>query len=97
MPTYIILGKYTTQGIQSIKQSPERVDRARKAIEAAGGKMGEFKLTLGQYDFILETEAPSDEAFAAVLLAIGSGGTITTESLRAFSEKEFREIVGKLP
>jgi uncharacterized protein with GYD domain len=97
MPSYIILGKYTTQGIQSIKQSPARVDGARKAIEAAGGKMGEFRLTIGQYDFIVEAEAPTEEAFAAVLLAIASGGTIATETLRAFSEAEFRSIVGSLP
>jgi uncharacterized protein with GYD domain len=97
MPTYIILGKYTTQGIQTIKQSPQRVDNARKAIEAAGGKMGDFKLTVGRYDFIVETEAPSDEVLAGVLLSIGSGGTVSTETLRAFSEKEFREIVNKLP
>jgi len=97
MPTYIVLGKYTTQGIQSIKQSPDRVDAARKAIEAAGGKMGEFKLTIGRYDFIIETEAPNDETLATVLLAIGSGGTISTETLRAFSESEFRSIVSKLP
>ena len=97
MPTYIILGKYTTQGIQTIKQSPQRVDAARKAVEAAGGKMGEFKLTIGQYDFIAEAELPSDEVLAGVLLSIGSGGTVTTETLRCFSEGEFRNIVGKLP
>jgi uncharacterized protein with GYD domain len=97
MPTYIVLGKYTTQGIQTIKDSPGRVDAARKAIEAAGGKMGDFKLTIGQYDFVVEAEAPNDEALAGIMLAIGSGGTVTTETLRAFSESEFRSIVGKLP
>ncbi|HEU0073122.1 MAG TPA: GYD domain-containing protein [Dehalococcoidia bacterium] len=97
MPSYIILGKYTTQGIQSIKQSPARVDAARKAIEAAGGKMGDFRLTLGQYDFVVEAEAPTEEAYATLMLAIASGGTIATETLRAFSEAEFRGIVDKLP
>jgi uncharacterized protein with GYD domain len=97
VPTYIVLGKYTSQGIQTIKQSPDRVDAARGAIEAAGGKMGEFKLAMGQYDFIVEVELPSDDVLAGVLLSIGSGGTITTETLRVFSESDFRTIVGKLP
>lgn len=97
MASYIILGKYTTQGIQTIKQSPDRVDAARKAIEAAGGKMGDFRLTMGQYDFVVEAEAPNDEALATLMLSIGSGGTVMTETLRCFSEAEFRSIVGKLP
>jgi uncharacterized protein with GYD domain len=97
MPSYIILGKYTHQGITTIKDSPSRVDAARKAIEGAGGKMGEFRLTIGRYDFVVEAEAPSDEAFATMMLAIAQGGTITSESLRAFSEAEFRGIVGAMP
>ena len=59
--------------------------------------MGEFKLTIGQYDFVVEADLPSDEVLATVLLSIGSGGTVATETLRAFSESEFRDIVGRLP
>ena len=59
--------------------------------------MGEFKLVIGQYDFSVELELPSDEVLADVLLSLGSGGMITTETLRAFSESEFRTIVGRLP
>jgi uncharacterized protein with GYD domain len=41
-------------------------------------------------------EAPSDEAMAKTLLAIGSGGNVRTTTLKAFGESELRQIVGSL-
>ena len=96
MPTYIILGKYTTQGIQNIKQGPQRVDAARQAISAAGGKM-DFYLTMGQYDFVAVTEAADDEAFTRALLAVASSGNVSTETLKAFPEADYRRIIASLP
>jgi len=96
MPTYIILGKYTEQGIRDIKQGPQRVDAVRGAIEAAGGKMPGFYLTMGRYDFVAVGEAPDDETFTRVLLAVVSQGNVSTETLKAFPEADFRRIVGSL-
>ncbi len=96
MPTYIVLGNYTEQGIRNIHQSPDRLDAARQAIESAGGSI-QFFLTIGQHDLVAIVEAPSDEAFASIVLAIGSQGNVRTTSLRAFPEDEFRRIVGGIP
>ena len=52
METYIILGKYTHQGIAKIKEGPARIEAARKAMDAAGGKMVAWYLTAGRYDFV---------------------------------------------
>ena len=97
MPTYIVLGKYTSQGITNIKNGPQRTVYARQAIEAAGGKMLAFYLTLGQYDFINISEAPDDETFATILLSLASSGNISTETLRAFTEDEYKQIVDAMP
>lgn len=97
MQTYIILGKYTAQGITQVKDGPARVEAARKAIEAAGGKMVAWYLTMGRYDFVVITEAPNAQAAAAVLLANGALGNNTTETLQAFTEAEFKGIVASLP
>ena len=97
MPTYITLIKYTQKGIENIKQGPSRVDAARQAIEAAGGKMKEFYLTMGSYDAVSIGEAPDDAAYAKMILAIASKGNIQTETLRAFKEDEYRKIIADLP
>ena len=97
MPTYITLLRWTPQGIQHIKESPARLDRAREAIKAAGGELKAFYLTIGQYDGVAISEAPDDEAYARSLLAIGSAGAVRTETLRAFPEADYRKIIAALP
>jgi uncharacterized protein with GYD domain len=91
--TYIILGKYTQQGMTKIKEAPARIDAARKAIEAAGGRMVAWYLTLGRYDFLVITEAPNAKAATAVLLATGAQGYVSTETLHALTETEFKSVV----
>ena len=96
MPTYISLLKYTQQGIQDIENSPGRIDAARKAIEAAGGKLLSFHVTMGQYDGVALLELPDDNVAALFALGTGKLGNVSTETMRAFTEEEFAEIVGRL-
>ena len=97
MPSYLSLINWTEQGAANVKDSPERLDAAKQAIEAAGGRMIFFYMTMGEYDIATLIEAPNDEAAAGVLLALGARGSIRTKTMRAFTEDEFRSIVGNLP
>ena len=97
MPTYINLLRYTQQGMTNIKDSPNRLDAARQALQAAGGDLKGFYLTMGQYDAVVIAEAPDDEAAARFALATGALGNVRTETLRAFTEDEFRQLLGSLP
>ena len=97
MATYISLLNYTQQGIQNIKDSPSRLDSAKKAFEAMGAKVVAFYLVMGQYDIIMVIEAPDDETVAKLALSIGSLGSIRTQTLRAFTEDEYRKVIASLP
>ena len=97
MPTYIAMLKWTPQGIQKVKQSPTRLDAARKAFEAAGVKMKDFYLVTGKHDMIAVVDAPDDVALAKVILTLTSQGNITSQTCRAFSENEYRQIISGLP
>ena len=97
MATYITLIRYTQEGVQNMKESPARLDKAKEAIKAAGGEMKAFYLTMGQYDAMAISEAPSDEVYMTTILAIASAGAIRTETLRAFSDDEYRKIIDALP
>jgi uncharacterized protein with GYD domain len=96
MATYISLVRYTDQGIRSIKESPGRLDAAKKAFQAAGGTLKEFYLAMGKYDIVIVSEAPDDETVARITLALGSLGNVRTQTMRVFPEGEFRKIVGSL-
>ncbi|MFQ5859275.1 MAG: GYD domain-containing protein [Anaerolineae bacterium] len=97
MPTYIILLNWTQQGIENIKDSPSRLDQAKAAFQAAGAELKEFYLVMGRYDMVVVSEAPDDETVAKLALAIGSGGSVRTETLKAFTEEEYRNIIAALP
>jgi uncharacterized protein with GYD domain len=96
MPHFVTLVHYTQQGISKIKESPGRLDAAKKAAEKAGGKILSWYLTMGQYDALFISEFPSDEACAKFMLSVGALGNISTETLKAFSEAEYRKVVGSL-
>jgi uncharacterized protein with GYD domain len=97
MPTYIVMSKWTAQGLQNIRQSATRLEAGRKAFEAAGMKMTDFYMTTGRYDMVAVVEAPDDVTLAKAILASAAQGSFTTETCRAFTEDEYRQIIGGIP
>ena len=96
MPTYILLVRWTTQGLQKIKESPSRLEAGKKAFEAAGIKLKAFYMVMGRYDQVSIAEAPDDATMAKALLSLTSQGNLQTETLRAFSEDEYKKIISTL-
>lgn len=96
MPTYIAMLKWTPQGLQNLKQSPSRLDAARKGFESAGAKMKDFYLVTGRHDMIAVIDAPDDATLAKALLSAMAQGNVTTETCRAFTEEEYRRILSGL-
>jgi uncharacterized protein with GYD domain len=96
MPTYIAMLNWTAQGLQNLKQSPSRLDAARKKFESAGATLKHFYMVTGQYDMICVLEAPDDKAAATAILATVSQGSTTSYTCRAFTEDEYKQIIGAL-
>jgi uncharacterized protein with GYD domain len=97
MPHYVSLIRYTQAGVQSLKESPKRLDATKKAFEAAGGKVKAIYWTMGQYDAVAIGEFPDDETAFRVGVAGAVQGFIRAETLRAFTEDEFRKTIASLP
>ena len=56
-----------------------------------------FYLTMGRYDIVIIVDAPDVETATKIILSISSKGAVSTETLHAFSEKEYRKIISELP
>ena len=97
MSTYILLIDYTQQGIENVKESPARLDKVRDLLQTLGGEVKDFYLTMGSHDIVVVIEAPDDETVARFVLTAGSHGNVRTTTLKAFSEDQFRSIIGSLP
>lgn len=96
MPTYVTLLNYTEQGISTVESSPNRIESAKELAEELGGEFQAFYLTFGQYDGVAILDFPDDETAAEYALTIGKAGNAQTETLKAFTEEEFRDIAGEL-
>jgi len=97
MAKYISLVKYTAKGVENLKESPNRLDAFKQLCESMGAKVEGFYLTMGRYDLVVIVDAPNPETAAKVILTTASGGAVSTETLQAFSEEEYRKIISELP
>ena len=77
--------------------APERVKTTIKAAEAAGSKNIGFYLTMGEYDYVAITEAPSDEVALLQLFGLAMAGNVKTTSMKAFTVEEMGGLLKKLP
>ena len=96
MTTYIVLVNWTEQGVKNVRDSPKRLDAAKKSLADMGGSFREFYLTMGEYDMVAVCEAPDDAVAARFALQLGMGGNVRTRTLKAFPEAAYREIINSL-
>jgi len=83
----------TDQGVRDIKSASERIAAGVKLLEQMGGKLLDFYMVFGEYDYVAIAEAPDDEAAARFLLALGSQGNVRTKTMPAFSREQIGRII----
>jgi uncharacterized protein with GYD domain len=93
MPTYIMLSTLTPEGVQTVKNNPQRIKEVNKEIEQIGAKVVAQWATLGQFDFVNVVEAPDEKTMAKVSLELGSRGTARYQSLVAIPIDEFMAAI----
>ena len=96
MTTYIMLLNWTDMGIRNVRESPKRLDAARKQLADMGGAFREFYLTMGEYDMVAVCEAPDDAVAARFAMQLGTGGNVRSRTLKAFPEGAYREVIASL-
>ena len=89
MPTYIMLSTLTPEGIQTVKNNPQRIQEVNREVEQLGATVKAQWATLGQVDFINVVEAPDKKTMSRVSLELGSRGTAKYETLAAIPIDDF--------
>jgi uncharacterized protein with GYD domain len=96
MVTYVVLAKFTDQGIRNAKQSPKRADAFKKMAKTFGVTVKDIFWTQGRYDIVTVVEAPDESCVMSLNLSLGALGNVRTETMRAFSAAEMTTIVGEM-
>lgn len=97
MPTYIMLGTFTDQGIRAVKDTTRRVEAVRALAQKLGITIKDVYWTQGAYDTALIADAPDEAAIAAFGLSIAATGNVRTTTLRAFTAAEIGQVLGRIP
>ena len=95
MPVYVSQFAYTPEAWAAFTDNPEdRSAPVREVVEAMGGRLIGWYLSMGDYDGLLIYEAPDDaSAGAAVLAAARRGHLRATKTTPLFSAEEGMEIM----
>lgn len=96
MPFYLFKGRYSTESLKSMVDTPQdREAAAAKLIEAVGGKLHHLFFCFGDEDVIALIEAPDDQAMAAGALAVGASGSMAGGStVKLMTSKEAMAAMG---
>lgn len=95
MARYIALLKFTEEGARNIKKSTGRARTFDKLVEKAGVKVEGQYWTMGRYDGVLILSASDETKVLHLLASLAALGHVRTETLQAFVDTEFDEIVGR--
>ncbi|HWC25338.1 MAG TPA: GYD domain-containing protein [Solirubrobacteraceae bacterium] len=89
MPTYLMLASLTPEGLQTVKNNPQRIKEVNREVEQLGATVKAQWSTLGRFDFVSIVEAPDELTMARVSLELGSRGTAQYETLPAIPIDDF--------
>ena len=79
MAKFYLMGNYTAKAFQGFIANPDTDRRAaiNAVASAVGGKVIDYDVVRGSYDFILKLEVPNFEGMAAAKLATEATGAVT--------------------
>ena len=89
MPTYLMFASLTPEGVQTVKNNPQRIKEVNREVEQLGASVKAQWSTLGRYDFVSIVEAPDEVTMSRVSLELGSRGTAHYETMPAIPIDDF--------
>ena len=96
MPTYLVIGNFTDQGVRNVKDTLKRLETVRGVAKKLGITVKDAYWTLGQYDIALVAEAPDEAAMTAFGLSVGAQGNVRTQTIRAITTDEMGQLLSRM-
>src|SRR3954468_19634217 len=96
MATFVVLASCTDQGIRNVKETIARAEAFKDLAKKSGVAVKDMYWTLGRHDVVVICEAADDESSTALMLSVASRGYVRSETLRAFSFDEMKNVIGKM-
>jgi uncharacterized protein with GYD domain len=91
MATYIMLGKYTTEGVKGA--SPDRTKKIQNLIQQSGGKVEAMFALLGEYDLAFRVSFPGPTEAMKASFAVARATGISFSTHAAIPVEEFDKLI----
>ena len=90
MPKYLMQVNYGAEGVKGLLKDggTRRRDVADKVVKSLGGKMEAFYFAFGETDVFVIADMPDNTSMAALGLALGATGTVTSRTTVLMTPKE---------
>jgi uncharacterized protein with GYD domain len=96
MPVYIVLTRFTEQGIRNVKETTKRSQTFREMAKQLVITVKDLYWTLGEYDSAAIVDAPDEGSVTALGLSVGVQGNVRTQTIRAFTSDEISKILNRM-
>ena len=96
MPTYVSHVSLTEQGLKELKDVPSRIEANKKLWEESGGRLVAWYVVMGDYDYLLISEAPNEKVMAEIAIKASSRGRTRFNTYPAIPIEEFSEVSERL-
>ena len=96
MQTFLILGKFTGQGIKNVKETTRRAARFEEIAADHGIRVKKMNWLMGEYDVMNIVESQDAESVFALMLELGAWGNVTTTTFRAYHKEEMNAVVDRI-
>ncbi len=96
MCRYVVLLKFTEQGIAQVSDTLDRTEAFRSEAEQAGATVEGQYWTTGPYDGVIILTAPDEPTAVGLILRLGKDSNVTTCMLRTFGSGELQNVLGKM-
>lgn len=93
MPTYIMLTTLTPEGVQTLRNNPDRIKEVNREVEQLGAKVIAQWATMGRCDFVNVIEAPDEATIMRVSVELSARGTGRYETLPAVPIDDFISLL----
>ena len=94
MRTFLLLSTLTSQGMQTLATTPERLFEVNREVEGLGGRVVQQWALLGPYDFLSVVEAPDERVISQIVTELSARGSSQFETLVALSVDDLAEVLG---
>ena len=97
MPLFITYASYSQSGVKGLVENPsDRAEVIEGLLAKAGGKLVALYMTTGSNDVVVVSEVPDGSDAVAVGMAVAATGSLSkTETVRAWTSAEFKDIAAK--